>query len=98
MIEATHEAEREYSALCEQLAANSLFWKVRTSVKRCTRRDVLTVLTFQAEDNWIFGANIPGKKRCLRFFFGGMQAYCGKLAECANNGYAGFKPFAERGE
>ncbi|KAK4549536.1 hypothetical protein LTR36_006533 [Oleoguttula mirabilis] len=74
LIEATHEAERGYSALCEQLAANSLFWK--------------------AEDNWIFGANIPGKKRCLRFFFGGMQAYCGKLAECAKNGYTGFKPFA----
>ena len=27
VIEATHEAEQEYSALCEKLAANSLFWK-----------------------------------------------------------------------
>jgi len=26
-IEATHGAEQEYSALCEKLAANSLFWK-----------------------------------------------------------------------
>ncbi|KAK5125016.1 hypothetical protein LTR85_001207 [Meristemomyces frigidus] len=75
IIEATHEAEREWSALCEKLAANSLFWK--------------------AEDNWIFGANVPGKKRCLRFFFGGLKAYCEKLTECAKNGYAGFKPFAE---
>lgn len=25
LIEATHEAEREYSALCEKLAANSMF-------------------------------------------------------------------------
>lgn len=27
MIEATHEAERKYSEMCEQLAVNSLFWK-----------------------------------------------------------------------
>ncbi len=67
------------------------------------------------QDNWIFGANIPGrlncahrspdhhadfrryvgKKRCLRFYFGGMQAYRERLAECAADGYAGFKPLAE---
>ena len=40
----------------------------------------------------IFGANIEGKKRCLRFFFGGMQAYCEKLDECIKNDLAGFKP------
>lgn len=45
-IEATHEAEREYSAVCEELASTSLFWK--------------------AEDNWIFGANIPGENHSLR--------------------------------
>jgi len=43
----------------------------------------------------IFGANIPGKKRCLRFFFGGMQAYCEKLDECIEGGFAGFKPFGK---
>jgi cyclohexanone monooxygenase len=31
-VEVTHEAEREYSALCEKLAANSLFWKAEVSV------------------------------------------------------------------
>nr|OQO27341.1 hypothetical protein B0A51_07595 [Rachicladosporium sp. CCFEE 5018] len=74
-IEATPEAEKDWSKLCEELAANSLFWK--------------------AEDNWIFGANIAGKRRCLRFFFGGMQGYRQQLEKCEKNGYAGFKPFAD---
>ncbi|KAK3648729.1 hypothetical protein LTR56_001002 [Elasticomyces elasticus] len=75
VVEPTYEAEKEYSALCEELAKDSLFWK--------------------AQDNWIFGANIIGKKRTLRFFFGGMQAYREKLDECAANGYAGFKPLSK---
>ncbi|KAK3050594.1 hypothetical protein LTR09_008234 [Extremus antarcticus] len=52
-------------------------------------------LFWKAEDNWIFGANIPGKKRCLRFFFGGMQAFLEKLEEVKKNGYVGFKPFTQ---
>lgn len=52
-------------------------------------------LFWKASENWIFGANIPGKKRCLRFFFGGLQGYCEKLAIEAQNGYPGFKPFAQ---
>ena len=39
------------------------------------------------------GANIPGRKKRLRFFFGGMQAYRKKLAEVIANGYEGFKTF-----
>ena len=31
-IEATHEAERDYSALCEELASTSLFWKAAVSL------------------------------------------------------------------
>ena len=30
-IEATQEAEREWSALCDQLASTSLFWKAAVS-------------------------------------------------------------------
>lgn len=56
----------------------------------------LSLTYLSVQDNWIFGANIAGKKRCLRFFFGGMQAYNEKLEECKRNGYAGFKPFADR--
>lgn len=75
VIAATYAAERGWSELCEELAANSLFWK--------------------AEDNWIFGANIPGKKRCLRFYFGGLQGYIKELQKCVRDGYTGFEPFAD---
>lgn len=49
-------------------------------------------LFWKASDNWIFGANIPGKKRCLRFYFGGLQKYREELERCAKDGFAGFKP------
>ena len=74
VIAATYDAERHWTELCEELAANSLFWK--------------------AEDNWIFGANIPGKKRCLRFYFGGLQKYIQELQKCVRDRYTGFEPFA----
>ncbi|KIW03253.1 uncharacterized protein PV09_05474 [Verruconis gallopava] len=70
-ITATEEAERGWTKLCDELAANSLFWK--------------------AEDNWIFGANIPGKKCCLRFYFGGLQKYIGELQHCIDEGFKGFE-------
>lgn len=39
LIEATHEAEREYSALCDKLAAGSLFWKAEVSCIPSGRRE-----------------------------------------------------------
>jgi cyclohexanone monooxygenase len=36
-IEATNEAEQEYSALCDRLAASSLFWKAAVSENRSYR-------------------------------------------------------------
>lgn len=51
-----------------------------------------------AEDSTLIcdsGANIPGKQKRLRFFFGGMQAYRRKLTEVIANGYEGFKPFTQ---
>ncbi|CAK3886051.1 Baeyer-Villiger monooxygenase [Lecanosticta acicola] len=53
-------------------------------------------LFWKAEDNWIFGANIPGKKRCLRFYFGGMSGYHEQLKSCAENDYVGFQPLAQK--
>lgn len=50
-------------------------------------------LFWKAEDNWIFGANIPGKKRCLRFYFGGMKLFREEMRRCERRGYEGFKPF-----
>lgn len=51
-------------------------------------------LFWKAADNWIFGANIPGKKRCLRFYFGGMGAFRTELDKCVDSGFTGFKPLA----
>jgi cation diffusion facilitator CzcD-associated flavoprotein CzcO len=73
VIEAKAQAEQDYSVLCDELAASSLFWS--------------------AQDNWIFGANVPGKKRSLRFYFGGMKSYLARLAEEVANGYPGFERF-----
>lgn len=52
-----------------------------------------TSLFWKAADNWIFGANIPGKKRCLLFYFGGMKGFRDELRHCVANSYPGFKPF-----
>jgi len=48
---------------------------------------------FKKTDSWIFGANIPGKKHAVMFFFGGLAAYREKLRESVEAGYRGFKPF-----
>ncbi|SMQ50122.1 unnamed protein product [Zymoseptoria tritici ST99CH_3D7] len=50
-------------------------------------------LFWKATENWIFGANIPGKKRTLRFYFGGMGGYNAELQKCKDQGYPAFKPF-----
>lgn len=49
------------------------------------------ILFLSQQDNWIFGANIPGKKRCLRFYFGGMKKYREHLIKCEENGFEGFE-------
>lgn len=70
IIEATHAAEDEWTALCFGMAHATLFPSV---------------------DSWIFGTNIPGKKRSVVFFLGGMRGYRAKLAQVRNDGYAGFE-------
>jgi cyclohexanone monooxygenase len=43
---------------------------------------------FKVTDSWIFGVNVPKKKRAVRFYFGGMQKYLecmqGKLKYARN--------------
>jgi cyclohexanone monooxygenase len=41
-------------------------------------------------DSWFFGANIPGKKRTVLMYFGGVPAYRKKVDEVAAKGYEGF--------
>jgi cyclohexanone monooxygenase len=45
---------------------------------------------FPKADSWYMGANIPGKKRQLLNYPGGLPLYLEKCHECAANGYAGF--------
>ncbi|MFJ9055671.1 NAD(P)/FAD-dependent oxidoreductase [Streptomyces sp. NBC_00111] len=45
---------------------------------------------FSKIDSWIFGANIPGKKKRVLFYFGGLSAYRQKLREVADADYDGF--------
>ena len=72
VVEATEEAEKGWTDLCEQLSKNSLFRKT---------------------GSWIFGANIPGKKDAVMFYFGGLKNYRNVLEDVRQNGYKGFKNF-----
>ena len=45
---------------------------------------------FGKVDSWIFGANIPGKKRSVLFYLGGLGEYRKILAAEAAAGYPSF--------
>jgi adenine C2-methylase RlmN of 23S rRNA A2503 and tRNA A37 len=52
---------------------------------------------FSQVESWIFGANIPGKKRTLVVYFGGVSQYRQEAAKLNTNDYPGFvmtKPVA----
>ena len=70
IVEATAQAEKDWTAVCEEISKDSLFRK---------------------SDSWIFGANIPGKKYAIMFYFGGLAGYRKKLEEIRRGGYVGFK-------
>ncbi|KAI1624832.1 cyclohexanone monooxygenase [Exophiala viscosa] len=48
---------------------------------------------FRKTDSWIFGANVPGKKHTVMFYFGGLAEYRKELQKIVDGGYTGFKPF-----
>ena len=54
-------------------------------------RDLSDNSLFKKTDSWIFGANVPGKKNAVMFYFGGLKNYRAKLEEVKSNGYMGFK-------
>jgi hypothetical protein len=45
---------------------------------------------FPRADSWYLGANIPGKRREMLIFAGGLPAYIAKCNENAERGYEGF--------
>ena len=49
---------------------------------------------FTEAESWIFGANVPGKKNALMFYFGGMKAYRDNLMEEREKKYPGFQVLA----
>lgn len=48
---------------------------------------------FKKTDSWIFGANVPGKKNAVMFYFGGLKNYRAELEKIRQGGYQGFRPF-----
>ena len=49
---------------------------------------------FKTTDSWIFGANVPGKKHAVMFFFGGLADYRKRVAEMQGKDWEGFvRPF-----
>ena len=48
---------------------------------------------FKKTSSWIFGANLPGKKNVVMFYFGGLGNFRAKLQEVTRDGYRGFRPF-----
>ncbi|TKA35482.1 hypothetical protein B0A54_12142 [Friedmanniomyces endolithicus] len=45
---------------------------------------------FRKTDSWIFGANVPGKRHAVMFYFGGLAEYRKTLRKVAKNGWDGF--------
>lgn len=52
--------------------------------------DIADQTLFPKAASWIFGANIPGKKRTVMFYLGGIAAYREILDNEAAEGYPGF--------
>lgn len=56
-----------------------------------TCNEIANFTLFPKAESWIFGANIPGKKRTVMFYMAGLGAYRGQLAEVAASNYSGFE-------
>jgi len=54
-------------------------------------RELCEGTIFHKAPSWIFGANIPGKKYSVLFYFGGLQKYRERLTEVVKNHYEGFR-------
>jgi cyclohexanone monooxygenase len=55
-----------------------------------TCADIADQTLFPKAASWIFGANIPGKKRTVMFYLGGMRTYRELLAAEKADAYPGF--------
>ena len=55
-----------------------------------TCMDIANQTLFPKAAGWIFGANIPGKKRTVLFYLGGMKEYRSTLAAESSTGYPSY--------
>jgi cyclohexanone monooxygenase len=56
-----------------------------------TCADIADMTLFPKAASWIFGANIPGKKRTVMFYLGGMRTYRELLATEKTDAYPGYE-------
>lgn len=57
--------------------------------------DIADQTLFPKAASWIFGANIPGKRRTVMFYLGGLNEYRSKLANETEQGFPGFTSNAD---
>jgi cyclohexanone monooxygenase len=57
---------------------------------RAQVHEIAETTLFPRADSWYFGANIPGKRREMLVFAGGLPAYIAKCRDSAERGYEGF--------
>ena len=57
---------------------------------RTAVHDIAAMTLFPRADSWYMGANIPGKRREMLNWPGGLQLYRASCAEVADDGYRGF--------
>ncbi|MBA4609134.1 NAD(P)/FAD-dependent oxidoreductase [Aeromicrobium sp. Marseille-Q0843] len=77
-----------------RLAAQPGAWlEVRKDIEHDwteTCADIADATLFPKAASWIFGANIPGKRRTVMFYLGGLKEYRGILAAEAAQDFPGF--------
>jgi hypothetical protein len=57
---------------------------------KCSSRKLADATLFPRADSWYLGANIPGKRREMLSFAGGLATYMAKCNESAEREYEGF--------
>ena len=60
-----------------------------------TCADIADQTLFPRAASWIFGANIPGKKRTVMFYLGGIKEYRSIVSAESASGYPGFLSSAD---
>ncbi|MET9830117.1 NAD(P)/FAD-dependent oxidoreductase [Streptomyces sp. NPDC006385] len=83
IAEAVGAAERRGIATVEATAAAEEGWTTLC-------REMAEHSLFAQTESWIFGTNIPGRKRRTLFYFGGIGAYRQRLREIVAADYEGF--------